>query len=114
VFFFSSRRRHTSSKRDWSSDVCSSDLLDILRVKYRLCLYFIACGNQIQRLDLPDINTEIANWHPDRQFSGIESVKRNLPANRTGRCFGSIQNTLIAFTLTGAGTAEVVEANGSL
>src|SRR6266536_2411892 len=24
-FFFSSRRRHTSSTRDWSSDVCSSD-----------------------------------------------------------------------------------------
>src|SRR5207247_5764217 len=26
-FFFSSRRRHTRSTRDWSSDVCSSDLL---------------------------------------------------------------------------------------
>src|SRR5699024_11999711 len=26
--FFSRIRRHTSSKRDWSSDVCSSDLLD--------------------------------------------------------------------------------------
>src|SRR5699024_11600083 len=26
MFFFSSRRRHTRSKRDWSSDVCSSDL----------------------------------------------------------------------------------------
>src|SRR5207253_6063432 len=25
-FFFSSRRRHTRSKHDWSSDVCSSDL----------------------------------------------------------------------------------------
>src|SRR5439155_5979828 len=25
-FFFSSRRRHTSWPRDWSSDVCSSDL----------------------------------------------------------------------------------------
>src|SRR5690349_12475854 len=24
-FFFSSRRRHTRSLRDWSSDVCSSD-----------------------------------------------------------------------------------------
>src|SRR5690349_23926599 len=24
-FFFSSKRRHTSSLRDWSSDVCSSD-----------------------------------------------------------------------------------------
>src|SRR5699024_11872557 len=27
LFFFSSRRRHTRSKRDWSSDVCSSDLI---------------------------------------------------------------------------------------
>src|SRR5438445_3515180 len=26
VLFFSSRRRHTSYWRDWSSDVCSSDL----------------------------------------------------------------------------------------
>src|SRR6266576_4964442 len=26
AFFFSSRRRHTRSLRDWSSDVCSSDL----------------------------------------------------------------------------------------
>src|SRR5207248_6389265 len=28
-FFFSSRRRHTRSYGDWSSDVCSSDLLEI-------------------------------------------------------------------------------------
>src|SRR5687768_12032126 len=27
-FFFSSRRRHTRCSRDWSSDVCSSDLID--------------------------------------------------------------------------------------
>src|SRR5690554_7668866 len=26
IFFFSSRRRHTRCGRDWSSDVCSSDL----------------------------------------------------------------------------------------
>src|SRR5687768_17941266 len=26
TFFFSSRRRHTRCSRDWSSDVCSSDL----------------------------------------------------------------------------------------
>src|SRR5882762_853782 len=26
IFFFSSRRRHTRFKCDWSSDVCSSDL----------------------------------------------------------------------------------------
>src|SRR3989449_3770667 len=29
-FFFSSRRRHTRCSRDWSSDVCSSDLLPLL------------------------------------------------------------------------------------
>src|SRR2546422_7202482 len=28
-FFFSSRRRHTRCSRDWSSDVCSSDLVAI-------------------------------------------------------------------------------------
>src|SRR2546422_6493537 len=27
-FFFSSRRRHTRCSRDWSSDVCSSDLYE--------------------------------------------------------------------------------------
>src|SRR5712675_2383592 len=33
LFFFSSRRRHTSCSRDWSSDVCSSDLLAAVRAK---------------------------------------------------------------------------------
>src|SRR5947207_9514829 len=34
MFFFSSRRRHTRSLCDWSSDVCSSDL-EKLTAKYR-------------------------------------------------------------------------------
>src|SRR6266508_5419447 len=37
TFFFSSRRRHTRWPRDWSSDVCSSDLPDVL-VEERLDL----------------------------------------------------------------------------
>src|SRR5207249_2394807 len=37
VFFFSSRRRHTRSKRDWSSDVCSSDLRSVSATRCRLC-----------------------------------------------------------------------------
>src|SRR5690606_30255491 len=32
VFFFSSRRRHTRFSRDWSSDVCSSDLASPIRL----------------------------------------------------------------------------------
>src|SRR5699024_12199145 len=39
-FFFSSRRRHTRSKRDWSSDVCSSDL-----IMWALFGYSLAFGN---------------------------------------------------------------------
>src|SRR3972149_3419627 len=30
LFFFSSRRRHTRFDCDWSSDVCSSDLVGVL------------------------------------------------------------------------------------
>src|SRR5699024_11871438 len=35
-FFFSSRRRHTRSKRDWSSDVCSSDLVSAFEDEHGL------------------------------------------------------------------------------
>src|SRR5688572_30346894 len=35
LFFFSSRRRHTRFDCDWSSDVCSSDLLLLLRGDHR-------------------------------------------------------------------------------
>src|SRR2546429_18926 len=39
-FFFSSRRRHTRCSRDWSSDVCSSDLF---RIDPGLCVACMAC-----------------------------------------------------------------------
>src|SRR5699024_11611855 len=42
-FFLSSRRRHTRSKRDWSSDVCSSDL--------RMPTVCPSCGAPVVHLD---------------------------------------------------------------
>src|SRR3712207_6004698 len=36
IFFFSSRRRHTRYWRDWSSDVCSSDLTLVVQALYGL------------------------------------------------------------------------------
>src|SRR2546422_10681107 len=62
-FFFSSRRRHTRCSRDWSSDVCSSDLKEIrdkvLRVLRAVQLDELAdreatklSGGQQQRLAL--------------------------------------------------------------
>src|SRR5690606_40881875 len=39
-FFFSSRRRHTRFSRDWSSDVCSSDLFGLpLEVEESLAIF---------------------------------------------------------------------------
>src|SRR5206468_7459811 len=40
-FFFSSRRRHTRSDRDWSSDVCSSDLDQVDRFTRRFMLDYV-------------------------------------------------------------------------
>src|SRR5256885_1469169 len=42
IFFFSSRRRHTRLQGDWSSDVCSSDLLTCLSGK-------TGCGLELSR-----------------------------------------------------------------
>src|SRR5690606_34754064 len=39
-FFFSSRRRHTRFSRDWSSDVCSSDLFIFLQPGMRVAVPF--------------------------------------------------------------------------
>src|SRR2546422_4015709 len=41
-FFFSSRRRHTRCSRDWSSDVCSSDLYVILDAGFQLSFAAVA------------------------------------------------------------------------
>src|SRR3712207_8389763 len=41
MFFFSSRRRHTRYWRDWSSDVCSSDLYLILFLTFFIQHYVL-------------------------------------------------------------------------
>src|SRR5690606_41028499 len=43
-FFFSSRRRHTRFSRDWSSDVCSSDLARLGGADRLRCL--VAAGER--------------------------------------------------------------------
>src|SRR5256884_4119850 len=47
-FFFSSRRRHTRCSRDWSSDVCSSDLTSVEQtlngLQFGLMLFLLAAG----------------------------------------------------------------------
>src|SRR5207247_7863705 len=61
-FFFTSRRRHTRSTRDWSSDVCSSDLAtaqrdplfktEILPVLEKSCVQCHGPQRKMAKLDL--------------------------------------------------------------
>src|SRR5699024_11460658 len=77
-FFFSSRRRHTRSKRDWSSDVCSSDLeiaLVIGEPAYRVTLAqawdhvaYVTASNDFGMYDLRgnDRGSNVRNKSGDR------------------------------------------------
>src|SRR5699024_11241157 len=57
VFFLSSRRRHTRSKRDWSSDVYSSDLLSNQGRTPRLsCAHYTSARNPVHPANLPNLN----------------------------------------------------------
>src|SRR2546422_3042072 len=68
-FFFSSRRRHTRCSRDWSSDVCSSDLdlridnprnLDVRGITRReIAALFPSCRIELRRVTLAP---PVARW----------------------------------------------------
>src|SRR5207253_5711666 len=75
-FFFSSRRRHTRWPRDWSSDVCSSDLRTEQALADALedhALVLIPANNatQIRRaLELTD------RWHVNGALYGGQKIGR--------------------------------------
>src|SRR5690606_30569446 len=53
-FFFSSRRRHTRFSRDWSSDVCSSDLHHGRLPLYHMDLYRLERAADVEALGLEE------------------------------------------------------------
>src|SRR5258707_6949268 len=65
-FFFSSRRRHTRYWRDWSSDVCSSDL--VLPRKHSGCVsrgelaYLNGTANHLRRNAAVNANSDRRFW----------------------------------------------------
>src|SRR2546422_11519715 len=79
-FFFSSRRRHTRCSRDWSSDVCSSDLPERMDDEWHLhtfdlksLLAAIPRGLRVARVEAIPFR-----WLP------LRYVARCEPADRLG------------------------------
>src|SRR5690606_34371800 len=65
---FSSRRRHTRFSRDWSSDVCSSDLIASIREAGRATQ-----GVKLIRLDAGDEIAAITNLNDREEDEEIEA-----------------------------------------
>src|SRR2546429_3370136 len=78
-FFFSSRRRHTRCSRDWSSDVCSSDLVAVAFINV-VKQWQVFIGRAEQRIaDLPKIGPPLLVLAPFGQLAlKIESVDEGV------------------------------------
>src|SRR5207245_3459014 len=77
-FFFSSRRRHTRCYRDWSSDVCSSDL--------SLGQVFPVQEVLLVKIDLGQVLPPALDLHPAGGAGRIAAaVMRQRKAERLGR-----------------------------
>src|SRR5699024_11846890 len=87
-FFFSSRRRHTRSKRDWSSDVCSSDLSRSWAM--RLIMVRLARRSCMLELSL------MSNSWAERGLPKRIMVRLNMPRSEERRVGKECRNRWIA------------------
>src|SRR5699024_12018284 len=94
IVFFSSRRRHTRSKRDWSSDVCSDLLLSGALTcgvcntpkkmgstgprKYRCRSCNNSISKEIDKLVEKIVLVRLRDWQPDpEQVDGLDLSEEN-------------------------------------
>src|SRR6266542_2712825 len=64
-FFFSSRRRHTRCYRDWSSDVCSSDLFPVDGEDLGTAVAHRACEHVVEQIELAVTPHERCGQRPE-------------------------------------------------
>src|SRR3712207_7633342 len=81
-FFFSSRRRHTRYWRDWSSDVCSSDLLAAADAAHVAGLHVTMTPGPAADGD-PAAEGKVA--HYTRELSGYAKLQSTRPRSEERR-----------------------------
>src|SRR5207249_5644960 len=91
-FFFSSRRRHTRSKRDWSSDVCSSDL-GVLGQRPQMAAE-LGDGDRLGARNVPGFelrartdveDDDLASLQPGGQLLAVDDVDARSEERRVGK-----------------------------
>src|SRR6267142_3456057 len=74
LFFFSSRRRHTRLTCDWSSDVCSSDLWNMM-MSMSGAWFFVVASEAItvgdKTITLPGIGAYVAMAIDQKSLSAV-------------------------------------------
>src|SRR5437899_12893434 len=107
-FFFSSRRRHTRCLSDWSSDVCSSDLLELARYRRNTVGLVFQSFNLLPRMTLEEnveLPLRLAEVERGERAARVqEALERVRLAKRTGHrpselSGGKQQRTAIARAL---------------
>src|SRR5262245_63779187 len=83
-FFFSSRRRHTRCLSDWSSDVCSSDLLGSCWSSYRQWRPQQASASMVSPYLRSAIRGPTRSQAPPRSTQG-SAPKKRLPRSEERR-----------------------------
>src|SRR5437868_15146105 len=79
-FFFSSRRRHTRSKRDWSSDVCSSDLESVVSFPPAARRHSTSCAAPGPATDSPSVRPAPPETRSEERRVGKEGRTRWRPS----------------------------------
>src|SRR6266498_5162971 len=94
-FFFSSRRRHTRCGRDWSSDVCSSDLrIDAgERADLEAGMAKLFCSETAMQIALDAIRIH-GGYGYSTEFD-VERYFRDAPLMIVGEGTNEIQRTVI-------------------
>src|SRR5699024_12108510 len=97
-FFFSSRRRHTRSKRDWSSDVCSSDLSKESIADSAINLTALIAEN-IQEQKVNTLNEKIGNvlkTFTAKEVSDVDALKAIINVRSEERRVGKECRSMVS------------------
>src|SRR5207245_10728354 len=109
-FFFSSRRRHTRCYRDWSSDVCSSDLVLGIRTADR---HALDAPDQLHQLETFANQTALAIERAQLADEAQEAQVRIETERLRSSLLSSVSHDLRTPLATITGAASTILENGS-